>query len=283
MNNNLEIAEPPTCKFKIMENQKDVRFITCLDDLTQIDDEDFKKEKKIDCFYNGSLNEMFNNLMLKYNFEPKVTFNTEKKVIRLTIKIGQCIISITNIDDGTEGCNISNNITKEQYNKYTELDYMFYSSLINKSIQPPAINSSLVNQNLELINMSSINVQQQQSQSILSQIKFKNNLNEYFTDLLKTKNETSLTKLNLNEIIQSVLSRKNYQILVGEYSGKVDDIMSALGNEFIDWIIGNKPELSKIIPGVIILVASHQSQRTQVIDPMISLLSLFCSIQKLME
>ena len=76
---------------------------------------------------------------------------------------------------------------------------------------------------------------------------------------------------------------KNYQILVGEYSGKVDDIMSALGNEFIDWIIGNKPELSKIIPGVIILVASHQSQRTQVIDPMISLLSLFCSIQKLME
>jgi replication factor C small subunit len=76
---------------------------------------------------------------------------------------------------------------------------------------------------------------------------------------------------------------KNYQVLVGEYSGKVDDIMSALGNEFIDWIIGNKPELSKIIPGVIILVASHQSQRTQVIDPMISLLSLFCSIQKLME
>jgi DNA polymerase III delta prime subunit len=84
-------------------------------------------------------------------------------------------------------------------------------------------------------------------------------------------------------IVNSKDPVKNYQILVGEYSGKVDDIMSALGNEFIDWIIGNKPELSKIIPGVIILVASHQSQRTQVIDPMISLLSLFCSIQKLME
>ena len=76
---------------------------------------------------------------------------------------------------------------------------------------------------------------------------------------------------------------KNYQILVGEYSGKVDDIMSALGNEFIDWIIGNRPELSRIIPAVIILVASHQAQRVQVIDPMISLLSLFCSIQKLIE
>ena len=84
-------------------------------------------------------------------------------------------------------------------------------------------------------------------------------------------------------IVNSKDPVKNYQILVGEYSGKVDDIMSALGNEFIDWIIGNKAELSKIIPGVIILVASHQSQRTQVIDPMISLLSLFCSIQKLME
>jgi len=76
---------------------------------------------------------------------------------------------------------------------------------------------------------------------------------------------------------------KNYQILVGEYSGKVDEIMSALGNEFIDWIIGNKPELSNIIPGVIILVAEHQAQRVQVIDPTISLLSLFFSIQKLIK
>jgi len=84
-------------------------------------------------------------------------------------------------------------------------------------------------------------------------------------------------------IVESKDPVKNYQILVGEYSGKVDDIMSALGNEFIYWIIGNRPELSRIIPAVIILVASHQAQRVQVIDPMISLLSLFCSIQKLIE
>jgi DNA polymerase III delta prime subunit len=84
-------------------------------------------------------------------------------------------------------------------------------------------------------------------------------------------------------IVESKDPVKNYQIMVGEYSGKVDDIMSALGNEFIDWIIGNKPELSRIIPAVIILVATHQAQRVQVIDPMISLLSLFCSIQKLIE
>jgi len=84
-------------------------------------------------------------------------------------------------------------------------------------------------------------------------------------------------------IVESKDPVKNYQIIVGEYSGKVDDIMSALGNEFIDWLVGNKPELSKIIPGVIILVANHQSQRVQVIDSMISLLSLFFSIQKLIN
>ena len=76
---------------------------------------------------------------------------------------------------------------------------------------------------------------------------------------------------------------KNYQTIVGEYQGKVDEVMSALGDEFINWIINNKPELNKIIPAVIVLVADHQSQRTQVIDPMVSLLSLVFQIQKLTD
>jgi DNA polymerase III delta prime subunit len=76
---------------------------------------------------------------------------------------------------------------------------------------------------------------------------------------------------------------KNYQIIAGDYQGKVDDVMSALGGEFIDWIIKNKPDLKKAIPGIIVLVAEHQSQRTQVIDPIVSLLSLFFSIQKLTQ
>jgi DNA polymerase III delta prime subunit len=84
-------------------------------------------------------------------------------------------------------------------------------------------------------------------------------------------------------LVESKDPVKNYQILVGEYSGKVDEVMSALGSEFLDWLIGNKPELSNIIPGVIILVANHQSQRVQVIDPTVSLLSLFFSIQKLIS
>jgi DNA polymerase III delta prime subunit len=76
---------------------------------------------------------------------------------------------------------------------------------------------------------------------------------------------------------------KNYQNIVGEYQGKVDEVMSALGEEFINWIINNKPELKKIIPAVIVLVADHQAQRNQVIDPMVSLLSLVFQIQKLTE
>lgn len=75
----------------------------------------------------------------------------------------------------------------------------------------------------------------------------------------------------------------NYQVIVGQYSSKVDDVMVSLGSEFIDWIVKNHPDKSKIIPAVIVLVASHQSQRNLVIDPVVSLLSLFFQIQKLID
>jgi DNA polymerase III delta prime subunit len=73
---------------------------------------------------------------------------------------------------------------------------------------------------------------------------------------------------------------KNYQFIVGQYSGKVDEVMLALGKEFISWIQSNKPESAKIIPGVIVMVAEHQAQRMLVIDPVVSLLSLVFKIQK---
>jgi hypothetical protein len=84
-------------------------------------------------------------------------------------------------------------------------------------------------------------------------------------------------------IFDSLDPVKNYKIIIGEYSGKSDEIMSALGGEFIEWIIKNKNTHSKIIPAVVVLVADHQSQRTQVIDPMVSLLSLVFQIQKLIH
>ena len=42
-----------------------------------------------------------------------------------------------------------------------------------------------------------------------------------------------------NLIVSSKDPVKNYQNISGEYQGKVDDIMSALGTEFIDWLIKN--------------------------------------------
>jgi DNA polymerase III delta prime subunit len=76
---------------------------------------------------------------------------------------------------------------------------------------------------------------------------------------------------------------KNYQIVVGQYSSKIDEVMVSLGEEFINWIIKNKPSSTKIIPGVVVLVAEHQAQRNLVIDPVVSLLSLVFKIQKLIE
>ncbi len=75
----------------------------------------------------------------------------------------------------------------------------------------------------------------------------------------------------------------NYQVIVGQYSTKVDDVMTSLGGEFIDWLVKNHPDKAKIIPSVIVLVASHQAQRITVIDPVVSLLSLFFQIQKLID
>ena len=84
-----------------------------------------------------------------------------------------------------------------------------------------------------------------------------------------------------NLLFQGPDPLKNYQIIVGQYSKSVGEVMESLGREFIEWIKEIKPEKIQIIPGVLILVAQHQAQRAQVIDPVVSLLSLFYSIQKL--
>jgi len=73
---------------------------------------------------------------------------------------------------------------------------------------------------------------------------------------------------------------ENYQFVVSQYAGKVDSVMLAMGDEFVSWIQHNRPELAKIIPGIIVMVAEHQAQRMLVIDPIVSLLALVFKIQK---
>lgn len=86
-----------------------------------------------------------------------------------------------------------------------------------------------------------------------------------------------------NLLVSSNDPIKNYQIIVGQYSSDIDAVMASLGNEFIEWIQQKHPALSVIVPGTIILVAQHQAQRNQVIDSVVSLLSLFYSIQKIIQ
>ena len=75
----------------------------------------------------------------------------------------------------------------------------------------------------------------------------------------------------------------NYKFIVGQYSTKVDDVMAALGGEFIDWILRNNNNHGSKIPGIIVKVAEHQAQRGMVIDPVVSLLSLIFQIQKIIN
>ena len=75
----------------------------------------------------------------------------------------------------------------------------------------------------------------------------------------------------------------NYKIIAGQYQSDIDDVMASLGGDFIKWISETRNDLIGIIPGTIILVAQHQAQRNQVIDPLVSLLSLVFSIEKLIS
>jgi len=84
-------------------------------------------------------------------------------------------------------------------------------------------------------------------------------------------------------LVSSTDTVNNYKVIVGQYSSDIDDVMASLGNDFIEWLQEKKPDLIGIIPGTLILVAQHQAQRNLVIDGTVSLLSLFFSIQKMVQ
>lgn len=102
-------------------------------------------------------------------------------------------------------------------------------------------------------------------------------------DLNKVKNSGWSYEDLYKMIVDTKDPVENYRIIVGLYSSKVDDVMASLGDEFIEWIINNRQDKTKTIPAIVVLVAQHQAQRNQVIDPVVSLLSLIFSIQKLMD
>ena len=76
---------------------------------------------------------------------------------------------------------------------------------------------------------------------------------------------------------------KNYQMLVSNYSNRVDDVLQSLGEEFIEYINQEQLQSVKFIPQIIITVAKHQAQRIHVIDPVITMLSCIYDIQSIIR
>lgn len=73
---------------------------------------------------------------------------------------------------------------------------------------------------------------------------------------------------------------KNYNFVMTNYATKVEDVMNALGSDFIDWLMENHPDKANFIPHVLVTVADHQAKRHLVIDPVVALVSLIFTIQK---
>ena len=97
---------------------------------------------------------------------------------------------------------------------------------------------------------------------------------------IKNIKEQSWNFLDLYKLIISKPNPiENYKFIVSNYSSKVDDVMHALGTEFIDWMEDNHSDKAKAIPHIIVSVAMHQEQRSKVIDPVVSLCSLIYQIQ----
>ena len=76
---------------------------------------------------------------------------------------------------------------------------------------------------------------------------------------------------------------KNYQLLVSNYSNRVDDVLQSLGEDFVEYIKQEQLQSVKHIPQVIISVAKHQAQRVHVIDPVITMLSCIYDIQGIVK
>lgn len=76
---------------------------------------------------------------------------------------------------------------------------------------------------------------------------------------------------------------ENYKLIISEYASRQDEVMSVLGNDFIEYIKSKAPNKIDKIPLIIIAVAEHQAQRTLVIDTLITVLSLVFKIQTILK
>jgi DNA polymerase III delta prime subunit len=76
---------------------------------------------------------------------------------------------------------------------------------------------------------------------------------------------------------------KNYQFLVSNYSSRVDDVIKALGTDFIEYIQIEKPQLMRKAGEICYEVNRHSYESRFVIDPVITMLSLVYKIETIIR
>ena len=76
---------------------------------------------------------------------------------------------------------------------------------------------------------------------------------------------------------------KNYQFIVSNYSSRVDDVVQALGTDFIEYIQLEKPQLMRKVGEICYEVNRHSYELRFVIDPVVTMLSLIYKIQNIVR
>lgn len=84
-------------------------------------------------------------------------------------------------------------------------------------------------------------------------------------------------------IVDNTDTVKNYQYMVSNYSSRVDDVLSSLGAEFIEYLQTERQSYITFIPQVVVTVAKYQAQRIQVIDPVVSMLACIYELQSILN
>lgn len=98
---------------------------------------------------------------------------------------------------------------------------------------------------------------------------------------LATIRKNSYSYIELYQMIMGEINPvMNYQFIVSNYSGQTDDVLYALGSEFVEFLRNSHPLKLDKLPMVIITVAEYQAKRLQVIDPVVNCLAAIMQIQK---
>jgi replication factor C small subunit len=76
---------------------------------------------------------------------------------------------------------------------------------------------------------------------------------------------------------------ENYKFIVNQYGSRVDEALTALGNDFPEYLKNMAPAKLDKLPGVLVEIAEYQYQKAFVIDPLITLLAAVFKVQQILN